>query len=104
MTSRFERMCYNTITKQEESKGFYTIAIYPQDKNHLTISHGEKYATIKIIDDSDYVFKLQKTQIRARGGAAGLFTFIDDCLSEKFGESWAWKIIDYVLKESIAGA
>lgn len=104
MTRRFERMVYNTETKQMDSMGFYTIAIYPQDKNHITISHGDKYATIKIVDDPKYVFKLQKTQIRARGGASGLFNFIDDCLTEKFGESWAWRIIDHVLKGSIAGA
>ena len=39
---------------------------------------------VKVVDDDGCIFKVQKTQIRAAGGAAGLLGFLERC--EKIGD------------------
>ena len=103
MTRRFERFEYNRNTEKSELTHVYTIAIYPGNNDIITITRDGKYKTVRVIECSDYVYKLQKTQIKAIGGATGLFKFIDDHLSEKFAECWAYTIMDHaidVMKEA----
>ena len=102
-TRRFERFEYNRNTGKSEYTHTYTIAIYPHNNDIITITRDGKYKTVKVVECSDFVYKLQKTQIKAIGGATGLFEFIDEHLSEKFAECWAYQIMDHaidVMKEA----
>ena len=96
-TRRFERFEYNRNTEKSEYTHTYTIAIYPGNNDIITITRDGIYKTVKVVECSDYCFKLQKTQIKAIGGATGLFEFIDKHLSEKFAERWAYQIMDHVI-------
>ena len=55
-----------TYTKNGDSYTFWN------EGNWMFVKHDGKINSIKVIDDSEFVFKLQKTQIRARDGAKGL--------------------------------
>ena len=45
------------------------------------------------------MYKLMKTRIKANNGAKGLFEFIDKALFEKFMDSHAWRILNYIMDE-----
>jgi hypothetical protein len=102
-TRRFERTFYNRDTGKIEHMHDYTIAIYPGNNDIITITRDGKYKTVKVVECSEYCFKLQKTQIKAIGGATGLFKLIDEHLTEKFAECWAYQIMNHaidVMKEA----
>lgn len=48
---------------------------------------------IKIVDDPEYVYKIQKTHIKARGAAAGLYDYIVNCFENDFCASIATNIL-----------
>lgn len=96
-TRRFERFEYNRNTEKSEHTHTYTIAIYPHNNDIITITRDGKYKTVKVIECSDFVYKLQKTQIKAIGGATGLFEFLDKHLTENFATCWAYQIMDHVI-------
>lgn len=55
--------------------------------NTLEFIMNGKSVKRKIIDDMDYIFKIQKTQIKAMNGAKGLFDRINKSFTEQFMES-----------------
>lgn len=55
---------------------------------------------IKVIPDYEYCYKLQKTQIRAQGGAEGLYNFIrDNCHKTDLFYCRIEKLIEYAMNE-----
>lgn len=89
MTRRYER----------ENGKMYTIAVYPGNDNAITVTCDGMTKTVKIVNDLEFTYKLQKTQIKAKNAAPGLFKFIDDCLYNHFMECSAWKILDYIMDD-----
>lgn len=87
MTRRYER---------EDGK-MYTIAVYPGNDNAITVTCDGITKTVKVVNDLEFTYKLQKTQIKAKGAAPGLFKFIDESLYNNFGACLAWKIIDHII-------
>ena len=63
---------------------------------------GQPYRYYKVKKDTDdYVFRIQKTQIKAHNGAAGLLHHFQKCLEEDFAvDAWVispiWKIWETV--------
>lgn len=55
-----------TYTKNGDSYTFWN------EGNWLFVEYGGKIQSMKVVDDNEFVFKLQKTQIRAHGGAKEL--------------------------------
>lgn len=55
--------------------------------------------TVKIESDPEYTFKLMKTKIKARDGAAGLYEFIDRCVRDNFCVVYIDKIFNYINAE-----
>ena len=56
----------------------------------------EKYK-IKVIENSEYTYKINKKTISAKNGANGLFDFIKKCIKENFCLS----LVNKILTESI---
>ena len=68
-------------------KDLYEVKYDDSDVNTLEFIMNGKSVKRKIIDDMDYVFKIQKTQIKAMNGAKGLFDRINKSFIEQFMES-----------------
>lgn len=68
-------------------KDIYEVRYDDSDVNTLEFIMNNKPVKRKIIDDMDYVFKIQKTQVKAEGGAKGLFDRINKSFTEQFMES-----------------
>lgn len=66
------------------------------DRDILTVYRGGSFRTAKIKDNSEYVFKLNKRYIQARGGAPGLFEYIKKCYNDNFCTCYADKIINFI--------
>lgn len=59
---------------------------------------------IKVKDDSKFTYKVQKTQIRAKDGAAGLVDFIQEAYTSNIMESLVNAIINAILTGSVKEA
>lgn len=68
-------------------KDIYEVRYDDSDSNTLEFIMNGKSVKRKIVDDMDYVFKIQKTQIKAMNGAKGLFDRINKSFTEQFMES-----------------
>lgn len=83
-----------------ESVDTFTFAIYPGNNEIMTVTKNGVSKTVFIEDcGSEYVYKLMKSRVKARGGASGLFEFIDRALFEKFMDCYAWRILNYIIDE-----
>lgn len=71
--------------------------IPPLDNKHLFISreeNGETASKSVIVEDCyDYIYSILKTKVKARGGNAGLFKFLDDSLFKNSLDGLAWHCI-----------
>lgn len=73
-------------------------------ENKLTVSRRpdnngsgwEKY--LPVIPDDEYTVKEQKTQLRARNGAPGLYAFMANAVRDNFMTAYVDKIIEIVGK------
>lgn len=55
----------------------WVIGVYPGNNDLFVVGKDGQYKTIKVISDSEYTVKVQRTQVRASGGAVGLFDWLD---------------------------
>ena len=68
--------------------------VYPGSSEQFTVCKNGVAKTVRVEDcGSEFVYKLLKTKVKAAGGAHGLFEWLDMCLSEKFEECHAWKVL-----------
>lgn len=96
MTKTFERTRYNREKGTVEHAFTESITL---ENGIFSVTRDGKTKVVKVVPCMDYVYKLQKTQIKAIDGAAGLFTFLDDELSGKGAcMCLAWKILDYIME------
>lgn len=58
-----------------------------------------KTVKVRVVADDEFIFKKQKRQVRAKGGAAGLYSFFENCIAEHFGESWIFSMVDHYITE-----
>lgn len=78
----------------------YTIAAA---KNYLIIQNDSAPAgdpckkIIKVKEEPGTTYKLQKTQIKATGGAAGLYLFLEECYKSHFMECLADKVLKHAI-------
>lgn len=63
----------------------------------MFVKYDGKIQSIKVINDGEFAFKLQETQIRARGGARGLYNWMRKDVREQFGEIWVEKILYWIV-------
>lgn len=68
------------------------------DSNTLEFVMNGKTVKRKIVEDMDYVFKIQKTQIKAINGAKGLFDRVNEAFTEQFMESTFRNMIKKVVE------
>ena len=69
------------------NKDIYEVRYDDSGSNTLEFVLNSKAVKRKIVEDYDYVFKIQKTQIKAMNGAKGLFDRINKSFTEQFMES-----------------
>lgn len=55
----------------------WIIAIYPDNNSLISITKDRETRTYKVKEDSEFIYSVQKTQIKAINGAKGLFDYID---------------------------
>ena len=66
-----------------------------EDNTHFTVCRNRISKTVMVKKDHEFAFKLQKTQVKAAGGANGLSNFVYKALSENFADCLAWKILNW---------
>ena len=59
---------------------------------------------VKVKTDNEYTYKIQKTQIKAKGGSKGLFEFFKWCYKEDILESSANIIIKNIISGNVKSA
>ena len=79
-------------------KDIYEVRYDDSDSNILEFIMNGKSAKRKVVDDMDYVFKIQKTQIKAINGAKGLFDRVNEAFTEQFMESTFRNMIKKVVE------
>lgn len=104
MTRRYTEGHYNMETKQTEKVADWSFSIYPGDNKHFTVYRDGVVKTVRIVEDSEFVYKLQKTQVKARDGAEGLFKFVDDELARCSASCMAWKVLKHCFFDCKAAA
>ena len=52
--------------------------------NTLMIQKDNTKHFYKVVDDFEYTYKIQKTQIKAQGGSNGLYKHFQDCIEHDF--------------------
>lgn len=67
-----------------------TIYVYKTMKD-LYLCVPSEYKVFKVKNDSEYVYKIQKTQIKAKNGALGIVKHFYECLENDFAVN-AWVI------------
>lgn len=77
--------------------GMISFDVYPGNNRSFTVSDGETVKTVSVRNVRGYVFNLTKSGISARGGAVGLYKYVDKCLFEHFCACFAWRILNHVL-------
>lgn len=56
------------------------------------------FVTIKVVNDYEYTYKIQKTQVKARGGIDGLLKHFNDCIINNFAvECWVIDPIEKII-------
>lgn len=55
------------------------VKIVFEDENHISVNS----KPVKVVKDNAYIFKLQKTQIKANDGARGLFRYLENIAENK---------------------
>lgn len=67
-------------------------------KNHTITTDGDKIIidgeAVKVIENPEYTYKINKTCISAQGGAQGLYNFMEDLIREDFARCWTEAVID----------
>ncbi len=61
---------------------------------------GEPHAWFyKVKPDSDYTYRIQKTQIKAHGGAEGLYKHFAECVTSNFAvDAWVVTPLEQIIK------
>lgn len=104
MTRAYIEEHYNMETRQMEKEADWSFSVYPGDNKHFTVCRNGVVKTVRVVEDSEFVYKLQKTQIKAREGAEGLFKFVDDELARCSASCMAWKVLRYCFFDCKAAA
>lgn len=81
----------------EIGDNIYTIAIYADQNDILTVSRNGKHKTVKVIDSVIYRYKLRERFIESRDGAKGIYKFISDCFDKNFMVCLAEKILNHAI-------
>jgi len=68
---------------------------HPVKHTIMVIQRNGVKKLIRVKDDREFAYKMQKTQIKAKDGAEGLADFMDD----EFWRDTAVKLLDYMMDE-----
>lgn len=76
----------------------YTIAAV--NDHVLAVKRGKEFTHFfKITADNDYVYKIQKTQVKAAGGAHGLEKHFKECADNNFAvHAWFISVVDSIIE------
>ena len=67
--------------------------------NWMFVKKAERIHSIKVIDNSEFVYKLQGTKILAHDGAKGLCNWMKKQIDEDFAVCLVLKICDWIFRE-----
>lgn len=69
--------------------------------NYLIVESLETgtFYRIKVLENNEYVYKINKKSISAKNGIVGLTNFIKKCIDEDFSLTWVKNIILGVLEK-----
>lgn len=93
----FTETTWNSAENRREEVAKWTLATHP-GANYIIFQRetadtkpGDKIKkVIRVEPDNDFVVKLLKTRINAKGGAAGLYEFLWKCIDENFCLTWVY--------------
>jgi len=56
------------------------------------------FVTIKVVNDYEYIYKIQKTQVKAQGGIDGLLKHFNECIIDNFAiDCWVIDPIEKII-------
>ena len=75
--------------------GYYNYAFNAYGNSIIIERDGVK-KVFKVVEDNDFVVKVQKTQVKATGGAEGLYKFFarESAIGSSLAKIWMDKIFD----------
>lgn len=81
------------------TRKFYTAAVWsfcavPEYGIMIIEKAGAGKKNIRVDDNAEFVYKIMKTKINAKGGAAGLFEFLTRCAEEKESIFWIETVLN----------
>lgn len=98
----FTETTWNTAENRRENVAKWTLATHPGanyiifQRETATTKPGDKIKkAVRVKPDEEFTFKLMKTRINAKNGAAGLFEYMFQCLDKNFCVSNVYKICNY---------
>ena len=65
---------------ESESYNNWIVSTYPGDNEHISITKDGVTKTFMVVEDYEWAWKIQKTQVRASGGAERLLILVIQCL------------------------
>ena len=76
--------------------------VHTNDNNYITFKRDEEVKTVKVktCKKGDYIYKVQKTQVKAYNGAFSLFKWIDNALRCPSRDIMAYNFIDTVFEKT----
>lgn len=87
------------VFRFEDKDNIVSVAIYSDNNNIITFTRNGISKTVKVKEDFEYSYKLQKTQIKAVGGARGLYDFIQRHVIDNFAMVYVTRLYNYVIDE-----
>ena len=56
----------------------YIVAVYPGRNDIITLTRGDVSRTFSVVEDREFTYKVQKSRLKAKDGAEGLFKYLQD--------------------------
>ena len=97
-----EKITYSFGVWKKNAKGQYVkvgteVYNFWCDDNKLYVEHNDVTKSMQVVDDSEFVVKLQKKIIYAHNGAQGLSKWMKKCVDDNFQTCWVEKICYWVI-------
>lgn len=86
-TFEYENNVYQFSIDFDRVKGWHNFTV-------INITSGKK-RSVKILNNDNFVVKINKNSISAAGGVRGLFSFLNDALTNNFMNSWCNVIVKH---------
>lgn len=79
----------------------YIVAVYPGRNDIITFTRGRDSRTFVVVEDREFTYKVQKSRLKAKGGAEWLFKYLQGDAFKQFAPGYdAAKLIDMVFRNT----